>query len=77
MTTPRESVFGDDLGGIGKQTAGEAIPNIGDTGDAAVAQDTAPITADGEPVSPYVAARRYGAAAGQGYRGQNVDAGAP
>jgi hypothetical protein len=72
-----DSVFGDDLGGVGKQTAGEAIPGIGDTSDAAVAMDAAPITADGEPVSPYLAARRYGAAAGQGYRGQNVDPGAP
>jgi hypothetical protein len=77
MMAAPESVFGDDLGGVGKQTAGEAIPNIGDTPDAAVAMDTAPITADGEPISPSLAARRYGAAAGQGYRGTNVDAGAP
>ncbi len=66
MTTPREAVFGDDLGGVGKQTAGEAIPDIGDTGDAAVAQDTPAATADGEPVSPYLAARRYGSVAGYG-----------
>lgn len=77
MTTPRESVFGDDLGGVGKQTAGAAIPNIGEVSDASVAQDAAPILADGEPVSPSVAARRYGAAAGQGYRGLNPDAGSP
>jgi hypothetical protein len=67
MTTPRESVFGDDLGGVGKQTAGEAIPNIGDTSDETAASSVAlEATADGEPVSPAVAARRYGAAAGYG-----------
>ncbi len=66
MTTPRESVFGDDLGGVGKQTAGAAIPNIGDTSDDSVAQETPAATADGQPVSPYLAARRYGANAGYG-----------
>ncbi len=66
MTTPRESVFGDDLGGVGKQTAGQAIPNIGDMPDLAAEQDTPAATADGEPVSPYLAARRYGPAAGYG-----------
>jgi hypothetical protein len=76
MAAP-DSVFGDDLGGVGKQAAGEPIPNIGDTSDAAVAMDAGPILADGEPVTPGVAARRYGAAAGQGYRGGNVDPGAP
>ena len=74
---PRESVFGDDLGGVGKQTAGQAIPNIGDTPDSAVEEDRPVATIDGEPVSPYTAARRFGAAAGQGYRGLNPDAGAP
>jgi hypothetical protein len=69
MTTPREAVFGDDLGGGGKQTAGEAIPDIGDTSDAASASHAASeATADGEPVSPYLAARRYGADAGYGSR---------
>jgi hypothetical protein len=67
MTTPRESVFGDDLGGVGKQAAGQAIPNIGDTADTSVASHAAAeATADGEPVSPYLAARRYGADAGYG-----------
>jgi hypothetical protein len=77
MTTPREAVFGDDLGGVGKQTGGQPIPNIGDTPDDAVTQDRPGATADGEPVSPYLAARRYGAAAGQGYMGTNPDEGAP
>ena len=69
MTTPRESVFGDDLGGIGKQVTGAPIPNIGDTTDQEAAGPPVDVvaTADGEPVSPYLAARRYGAAAGQGY----------
>jgi hypothetical protein len=66
MTTPRESVFGDDIGGVGKQTAGEPIPGIGETPDSAVAQDTPAATADGQPVSPSLAARRYGANAGYG-----------
>ncbi len=67
MTTPRESVFGDDLGGVGKQVTGAPIPNIGETADEDVAPPvTQPATADGEPVSPYLAARRYGAAAGYG-----------
>lgn len=64
MTTPREAVFGD-LGG-GKQSAGAPIPDIGDTPDTAVADETPAATADGEPVSPYLAARRYGADAGYG-----------
>ena len=73
MTTPREAVFGDDLGGVGKQTAGAPIPNIGDNPDetdvaAEASEDTPAATADGEPVSPYLAARRYGAAAGYGNR---------
>jgi hypothetical protein len=71
-----DSVFGTDLGGTGKQQ-GSQLPNIGDTPDEAVAEDRPGPTADGEPVSPYLAARRYGAAAGQGYRGINVDPGAP
>lgn len=70
------SVFGDDLGGTGTQR-GSQLPDIGATTDASVAEDTPVTTADGEPVSPYLAARRYGAAAGQGYRGGNVDPGAP
>ena len=70
------AVFGD-LGG-GKQTAGAPIPNIGDMSDqdVAPAERDAPLV-DGEPVSPYVAARRYGAAAGQGYTGTNPEPGAP
>ena len=60
----QETVFGD-LGG-GKQSAGAPIPNIGDTPDTEVAQETPAATADGEPVSPYLAARRYGANAGYG-----------
>jgi hypothetical protein len=72
MTTP---VFGD-LGG-GKQSAGAPIPGIGDTPDTEVAPGPpGPVTADGEPVSPYIAARRYGAAAGQGYGGDG-DPGSP
>ena len=71
----QETVFGD-LGG-GKQSAGAPIPNIGETPDDAVTEDRAAPTIDGEPVSPYVAARRFGAAAGQGYRGTNPDPGAP
>jgi hypothetical protein len=43
---------------------------------AAGPQVSAP-TADGYPVSPTLAARRYGAAAGQGYRTGNPDAGSP
>ena len=69
-------VFGDDLGGVGKQTAGAAIPGIGATSDTAVADETAPIMADGEPVSPAVARVRYGAAAAQGYAGDG-DPGSP
>lgn len=66
MTTPRESVFGD-LGGVGKQAAGAPIPDIGHTTDEqAAGPDIEPATADGEPVSPYLAARRYGADAGYG-----------
>jgi hypothetical protein len=71
-----DSVFGDDLGGVGKQTAGEPIPGIGETADEAVAEDRPGPTADGEPISPYLAARRYGAAAGQGMAG-NGDPGSP
>jgi hypothetical protein len=57
-----------------RQVAGPAIPDIGATPDRAVAEDTAEATADGEPVSPTVARRRYGA----GYAaGGNPDAGAP
>ena len=73
-----DGVFGDDLGGVGKQTAGAAIPNIGSTSDTEVAPPVADgAMADGEPVSPYLAARRYGAAAGQGYHTGNPDPGAP
>lgn len=78
MTMPRESVFGDDLGGVGKQATGAPIPDIGDTADTSVAPSEVTVaTADGEPVSPYLAARRYGAPAGQGYRGTNPEQGAP
>jgi len=71
-----DAVFGD-LGG-GKQVAGAAIPDIGAMSD----EDVAPrwrdvvATSDGEPVSPRLAATRYGAAAGQGYAG-NGDPGSP
>jgi hypothetical protein len=71
-----DSVFGTDLGGTGKQQ-GSQLPSIGATTDAEVAQDIAGPTADGYPVSPAVASRRYGAAAGQGYQNYNPDAGAP
>ncbi len=71
-----DSVFGTDLGGTGTQK-GTQLPDIGDTPDSAVAEDRSWPTADGEPVSPAVAARRYGAAAGQGYRNTSVDAGSP
>lgn len=65
MTTPR--AFSDDLGGVGKQTAGAPIPNIGEmTDEAAAPPETPAATADGEPVSPSLAARRYGADAGYG-----------
>ena len=70
-----DSVFGTDLGGTGKQQ-GSQLPDIGDTSDNEVSQDLPGPTADGYPVSPAVAARRYGAAAGQGYRNYNPDAGA-
>jgi hypothetical protein len=76
VTTPRGSVFGDDLGGVGRQTGGAPIPNIGG-GTAPVSDESpGPVTADGYPVSPYIAARRYGAAAGQGYGGDG-DPGSP
>jgi hypothetical protein len=71
-----DSVFGTDLGGVGRQT-GSQLPNIGATDDESVAEDRPGPTADGEPVSPAVASRRYGAAAGQGYRNTSVDAGSP
>ena len=73
-----DNVAGELLGGKGgSRTQTTELPNIGDTPDSAVAQDVPGPTADGEPVSPAVAARRYGAAAGQGYRGLSPDAGAP
>jgi hypothetical protein len=71
-----DSVFGSDLGGTGKQQ-GSQLPNIGAVSDDSVTEDRPGPTADGEPVSPAVAARRYGAAAGQGYRNTSVDAGSP
>ena len=72
-----DSVFSGQLGGAGKQTAGAAIPNIGSTSDEDVAPPVfdAPL-ADGEPISPRLAATRYGAAAGQGGPG-NGDPGSP
>jgi hypothetical protein len=71
------SVFGDQLGGVGKQTAGAAIPNIGSTSDEDVAPPMTPVpTSDGEPISPALARTRYGAAAGQGMHG-NGDPGSP
>jgi len=71
-----DAVFGD-LGG-GKQVAGAAIPDIGAMSDEDVAPPVADVvaTSDGEPVSPRLAATRYGAAAGQGYAG-NGDPGSP
>jgi hypothetical protein len=70
------AVFGD-MGG-GKQTAGAAIPDIGSMSDEDVAPPVMDVvaTADGEPVSPRLAATRYGAAAGQGGHG-NGDPGSP
>jgi hypothetical protein len=73
-----DSVFGD-LGGSGKdrQTGGPEIPDIRAVTDDSVTENNIQgATADGEPVSPYLAARRYGAAAGQGMRG-NGDPGSP
>jgi hypothetical protein len=64
-------------GGQGGSRGSGDLPNIGDTPDSAVAQDAPGAFADGEPVSPAVAARRYGAAAGQGYKNTNDDPGAP
>jgi hypothetical protein len=67
MMAAQNSVFGDDLGGVGKQTAGAPIPSIGSASDVSVAPPVIPeATADGEPVSPSLAARRYGANAGYG-----------
>lgn len=71
-----DSVFGDDLGGTGKQQ-GSQLPDIGATTDEAVAEDRPWPMVDGYPVTPAVAARRYGAAAAQGYRGYNPDPGSP
>jgi hypothetical protein len=72
-----DTVFNADMGG-GKQSAGAPIPNIGDTPDTEVAPAQAEgAMADGEPVSPTLASRRYGAAAGQGYHTNNPDPGAP
>src|SRR5258706_12315369 len=71
----QETVFGD-MGG-GKQTAGAAIPDIGSVTDNEVAPpEFVEPTSDGEPISPRLAATRYGAAAGQGYGG-NGDPGSP
>ncbi len=70
-----DSVFGTELGGTGKQQ-GSQLPDIGATPDSAVAEDAPPVTADGQPVSPRLAATRYGARAGQGGRG-NGDPGSP
>jgi len=73
-----DSVPGELLGGKGgSRTQTTELPDIGATSDAAVAQDSPGTFADGEPVSPAVARQRYGAAAGQGYRGLSPDAGAP
>jgi hypothetical protein len=63
-----DSVFGPDLGGTGKQE-GSQLPGIGATTDDAVAETRPGPMAEGYPVTPSVAGRRYGAAAGQGYRG--------
>lgn len=70
------TVFDGDMGG-GQQSAGAPIPDIGATSDQDVApgEFMAPL-ADGEPVSPRLAATRYGAAAGQGFAG-NGDPGSP
>lgn len=73
-----------DLGG-GKQQAAEGLPEVpafpvNDQGipsnNPSAGRDNGSITADGEPVSPTLAARRYGAAAGQGYAGDG-DPGSP
>jgi hypothetical protein len=71
------SVF-NDVGGGGQQHAGAAIPNIGSTTDNDVAPPVMDVvaTSDGEPISPRLAATRYGAAAGQGGHG-NGDPGSP
>ena len=70
------AVFGD-IGG-GKQSAGAPIPDIGSTSDEDVAPAPVDVvaTSDGEPISPRLAATRYGAAAGQGFHG-NGDPGSP
>lgn len=71
-----DTVFPEGIGG-GQQSAGAAIPAIGDTADTEVAPGMTQVpTADGEPVSPAVARVRYGAAAGQGYAGDG-DPGSP
>jgi hypothetical protein len=60
-----------------RSSDGSSLPDIGATTDAMVADDAAwPTDADGYPMSPTVA-RRYSAAAAQGYRGDNTDPGAP
>ena len=71
-----DTVFGD-IGG-GKQAHGAPIPSIGSTSDMDVAPPVMDVvaTSDGEPISPRLAATRYGAAAGQGFHG-NGDPGSP
>lgn len=73
-----DNTSGAELTGGGKGgSRGGPMPDIGATSD----QDVAPAVfeapmADGEPVSPRLAATRYGAAAGQGGHG-NGDPGSP
>lgn len=62
-------------GGKGGSRGRGDLNNIGSVPDSAVATDEPWPTADGYPVSPAVAARRYGAAAGRGERGGNPDPG--
>jgi len=66
------------LGGKNGSRGSGDLDTIASVSDAAAAAaEAAGATADGLPVSPAVAARRYGAAAGQSYRNTNPDAGAP
>ncbi len=62
-------------GQIGSRGTGD-LQNISAVPDAAVAEDSPGAFADGQPVSPVVAARRYGAAAGRGGAGDS-DPGSP
>ncbi len=74
--TDQARAAGDQPGTAGGQQQGSGLPGIGATPDSVVAEDSPGAFADGAPVSPVVAARRYGPAAGQGYRGTSPDPGA-